>query len=63
MRKSDLRKLDRLIRLLNQAANLADELEVLDSRGGIVGSIVGTIAWEVELARDVARAQADRERG
>jgi hypothetical protein len=45
----ELKKLRRIVTLLNQAAALADEIELLADNGGYVGSIVGTVADELSL--------------
>jgi hypothetical protein len=42
-------KLKRIIAHLNTAAVLADEMELTADNGGFVGSIVGTVADELEV--------------
>jgi hypothetical protein len=42
-------KLKRIIAHLNAAAVLADEMELTADNGGFVGSIVGTVADELEV--------------
>ncbi len=43
------RKVKQLIRLLKEAANVADTLEVTLGNGAEVGSIIGGIATELEM--------------
>jgi hypothetical protein len=38
----------RVAKLLHKAADIADEHELLMANGGIVGSILGAMAWEIE---------------
>lgn len=49
MTKQEQQKLRRIVRLLEQAASLADEMDLLANNGGYVGSIVGTVADELSL--------------
>lgn len=46
---AEQKKLARVVKLLNQAAELADEIELTAGNGGFVGSIVGTLADELSL--------------
>lgn len=47
MNTKEKKKLARIIRLLDTAADLADEIELMAGNGGYVGSIVGTLADEL----------------
>ena len=44
------KKLEKLISLLNRAAEIADHYDLLDSGGGQIGAMIGSIASDLEVA-------------
>ena len=49
MTKTDLRNFKKLSQLLRDAANLADRLGALTSGGAEIGSLIGSVADELEV--------------
>jgi len=49
MTKAEIRKLDRLVRMLEEAASLADKIELQLDNGGYVGCLIGTMADELSV--------------
>lgn len=48
MSKSETKQLKRLIKKLNEAADMADSLELLLPNGAFAGSLIGGIADDLE---------------
>jgi hypothetical protein len=55
MTRSELKQLNRLIKLLWKAGNMADDLGLELSNGSDVGALIGSLAAELETS-----AQADK---
>ena len=49
MTQTERKQLKRLISLLNKAQEIADRLELLNGSGGELGSLIGSIADELEV--------------
>lgn len=57
MTRNELIKVRRLIRHINAAQKLADELELLLSNGAEAGSVLGSIADEFEIKLEGVEAK------
>lgn len=57
MTKTELRQLDRLIKKLADAQGIADNLEITIGNVAEVGSIVGSLRYELQVRRDEMRAE------
>lgn len=58
MTKSEYTQLQRLIRKLSDARDIADRLELTIGNGAEVGSLVGSLVDELELRRDAVKREA-----
>lgn len=52
MTRSDRRQIERLIKKLTEAQDIAEKLELTLSNGGEIGGIIGTVRDELEVRRD-----------
>lgn len=55
MSKQDKKNIAKVIRLLRQAADIAERLELTMGNGGYVDSLVGSMADELEVTHIEAR--------
>ena len=59
MTKTEIKQMTRLKKLLDDAAKLADRMDLQDERGGYVGSQLGVIASDIEVKLSYAGHDED----